>query len=67
MSEKLTACKDCKHYVCLHPSVGVWVDVCECRNVPGEFDPLRGEFNNWSPRCIQINHDGHCPHFEAKE
>lgn len=65
-TEKLTACKDC----CWCESPPESIRVCGCPNAPLHFDSYHGiqrVMRTQVASCIQINTDGHCPHFEANK
>ncbi|MCZ6654834.1 MAG: hypothetical protein O7D91_17635 [Planctomycetota bacterium] len=63
-TEKLTACKDCKH-----GDDSGQAPSCLSGCGPIRFDAWSGMRVNPStiPRCVQINTDGHCDKFEAKQ
>ena len=69
MPEQLTACKDCEHGHCLtNPNLESW---CNRNNARGRdektFLAWDGAFVSGRSLCVQVNIDGHCPHFEAKQ
>ncbi len=65
-TEKLTACKDCRN-VSTEPADRN-KRYCMCDDAPSHFSPWSAvHYSGVTPLCIQINTDGHCPHFEAKQ
>lgn len=67
MPEKLAACCECKHIGLPHVEEP-HVARCSCPDVPPQIDPVYGGKSDFpGVACIQVNHDGHCPHFEPKE
>ncbi len=65
MTKKLTACRDCKYN---DPGGASHIEAeCLSKMVPSHFSSWRGESGSGAPLCVQINHAGHCPHFEEKE
>jgi len=59
MSTEPIACKDCRHHVHLPESIAV----CVSDDAPDSFDAVYGVYRSeLLPACIQVNHDGKCPH-----
>ena len=67
MSDKLTACKDCKHYHSTLVQDGIpFNQVCLGHR---RFNAYHGEWNEplgTIEVCYEINTRGHCDHFKAK-
>lgn len=68
MSEKLTACKDCKHgRVIRDVRTPLILMTCVSSDAPVDFISYSGSWGYSHALCVQVNHDGHCPHFAQKE
>ena len=63
---KLTACKECRHCDCPDDIPHAHAS-CRSPRAKPYFHAWSGKrFAGVEAMCLQVNTDGHCPHFEAK-